>query len=132
MYKHKFPKLFKTITQGSVKEYINIFDACADTEKNINIHDINASVENIKHYDHTLIPIKYRQQKDEACGFYSLASVLHHIQDEELGKTVQICYHNKDQLKQTTSQIFQCAQIVQNEGTKWVATNIKKIDHITC
>ena len=48
--------------------------------------------------------------------FYSLASVLHHIQDEELGIAVQKSYNNKDQLKQSTSQIFKCRQIVKNEG----------------
>ena len=82
MYKNIFPKLFNKITQGTANKKINLFDACADTEMNQNIHDINPSVESINHNDNTFIPIKYRQQKNESCGFYSLASVLHHIQDE--------------------------------------------------
>ena len=108
--------MFKEITQGLPDKKITIKDQCAETAINQNIHDTNASFESIESSDHTLIPIEYRQQKYQACGFYSLASVLHHIQDEELGKTVQISYHNRDQLKHTTSQICQCAQIVQNKG----------------
>ena len=127
MYKHKFPKLFKNITQGSVKKYINIYDACADTEKNINIHDINASV------DHTLIPIKYRQENNNSCGFYSLASVLHHIKDEDLGLVIKKSYNENEQLKQRTSQVYQCQEIVLKQGKKYNVTNMnKKTDHITC
>ena len=126
MYKGLFPELFKKITQGPPDKKIAITDKFADTTINQNIHDTNASFESFKSSYHTLIPIEYRQHKYQACGFYSLASVLHHIQDEELGKTVQSCYHNKYQLKHTTSQICQCAQIVQNKGKKWVAMNIKK------
>ena len=69
MYKGLFPELFKQITQGPPDKKITIFYQCADTTINQNIHDTNASFESIKNSDHTLIPIKYRQQKYQACGF---------------------------------------------------------------
>ena len=93
MYRNKFPKLFKSITQVIVDEKINIYDACADTENNINLDDITSSD------DHTLIHIKYRQIHNNSCGYYSFASVLHHIQDADLGLAIKESYNEKKQLK---------------------------------
>ena len=79
MYKGKFPDLFKKITQRPSGKIVRIFEGSADTAINEHIHDINAGFEKRTHSDHTSIPIKYRQHEDLACGFYSLASDLHHV-----------------------------------------------------
>ena len=81
-YKGKFPDLFNKITQGPPENKIEIFDECAATEINQHIHESNAVFENTKDSDHTSIPIKYRQNEDLACDYYSLASALHHVQDK--------------------------------------------------
>ena len=127
MYRNRLLTLFKSITQGSVDVHINITGACADTEMNLNSYSITASV------DHTSIPIKYRQENNNSCGFYSLASVLDHIQDADLGLAIKQSYNEKEQLKNNMSQVRQCQEIVQKKNKKYTFTNMKKkADHITC
>ena len=124
---------FKEITTGPPGKAVNIFDQCAASEIHHNIHDNNALFENKNASDHTSIPIKYRQNDELACGYFSLASALHHVQDQELGETIYNLYHNKDIFEDINSQIKQYAEIIQKKGKKWVAMNMKKqIDHITC
>ena len=103
-----------------VDEKINIYDACADTEKNINLDDITSSD------DHTLIHIKYRQKHNNSCGYYSFASVLHHIQDADLGLAIKESYNENKQLEKNISQIRHCQQIVKEKSKKYVFTNMKK------
>ena len=89
-YKGKFKDLFKEITTGTPEKIVKIFDECAGSTIQQHIHGNNALFENENDSDHTAIPIKYRQNEERACGYFSLASALHHFQDKELGET----FHN--------------------------------------
>ena len=94
-YKGKFKTLFEEITKGTPDFSVNILDECAATTIHKNIHDHNALFENTNGSGHIGISIQYRQNEEPACGFFSLDSDLHHVQDKELGGKVHNSYHYK-------------------------------------
>ena len=95
---------------------VNILDECEATTIHQNIHDNNALFENTNGSGHIGISIQYRQNEEQACEFFSLASALHHVQDKELGYKVKNSYHCKVNTINIFSQVKQCVAIVEKEG----------------
>ena len=116
MYQGTFKTMLEEITIMNPGLSVNILDECAATAIHQNIHDHNALFENINSSGHIGISIQYRQNEEQVCGFFSLASDLNHVQDKELGYKVQNYYHCKVNTVKIVSQVKQCVEIFEKEG----------------